>query len=232
MSSVICWNFTSAACCGRSKIVLRANIFCTIKTFIQLLFYTPDQIFEPLIFAKSVDLIFSSPEPKTQWWANRIGRPLSSICTYVCMYVCVCVYVCVCLSLSVCVCEHFQSSSPQKPLGQLMSNFICSFHGMGERKFVQLVQVTWPRWPPCPYMVNLEKSFTTEPRGRWPWNLVCSIRCLSTIKYVQIMTLGWPWPILWQDQTWSLMLLYGKKSKILEFSETIVVYDGKVGRFS
>ena len=30
--------------------------------------------------------------------------------------------------------------------------FIWSRHGMGERKFVQTVLVTWTRWPPCPYM--------------------------------------------------------------------------------
>ena len=34
---------------------------------------------------------------------------------------------------------------------------------------------------------------------------------------------------LWQGQIWSLMLLYGEKGTI---SETIVVYDIKVGRFS
>ena len=36
----------------------------------------------------------------------------------------------------------FQTSSPQKPLGQSKSNLIWSVHGMGERKFVLLVQVT------------------------------------------------------------------------------------------
>ena len=41
------------------------------------------------------------------------------------------------------------------------------------------------------------------------------------------MTLGWPWPILRQGQIWFLMLLYGKKGKTMDFSETIVVYDLK-----
>ena len=27
-------------------------------------------------------------------------------------------------------------------------------YGAGKRKFVQMVQVTWPRWQPCPYMVK------------------------------------------------------------------------------
>ena len=39
------------------------------------------------------------------------------------------------------------------------------------------------------------------------------------------MTLGWPWPILWQGQILSFMLLYGKKVKRMDFSETIVVCD-------
>ena len=76
------------------------------------------------------------------------------------------------------------------------------------------------------YGKNLKKS-SSEPKGRWPWNLLCSIGSSSTTKFVQMMTLGWPWPILWQGQIWSLMLLYGKKEK-LDFSETIVVYDLKI----
>ena len=50
--------------------------------------------------------------------------------------------------------QHFQTSSPLKPLGQLNSNFIWRLLRMGERKFVQMFLVTWPRWPPCPYMVK------------------------------------------------------------------------------
>ena len=52
------------------------------------------------------------------------------------------------------VCQHFQTSSPLKPLGQLNSNFIWRLLRMGERKFVQMFLGTWPRWPPCPYMVK------------------------------------------------------------------------------
>ena len=44
------------------------------------------------------------------------------------------------------------TSFPQKPLGQSKSNFAWSLHAIGERTFVQTVQVTWPRWPPCPYI--------------------------------------------------------------------------------
>ena len=63
------------------------------------------------------------------------------------------------------------------------------------------------------YGKNLKISSSLEPKGWWPWNLVCSIGYSSTTKFVQMVPLGWPWPILWQGQIWSLMLLYGKKIK-------------------
>ena len=47
-----------------------------------------------------------------------------------------------------------------------------------------------------------------------------------------MMPLGWLWPIFWQGQIWSPMLLYEKKVKTKAFSETIVVYDIKVDRCS
>ena len=34
---------------------------------------------------------------------------------------------------------------------------------MGERKFAQMVLVTWPRWSPCPYMVK--KKFSKTKRS-------------------------------------------------------------------
>ena len=45
---------------------------------------------------------------------------------YVCIYMCVCMYVCICVCvyLCMCVCQHFQTSSSLKPLGQLKPNFI------------------------------------------------------------------------------------------------------------
>ena len=80
-----------------------------------------------------------------------------------------------------------------------------------EKKFVQTVQVTWPRWPPHPHMVKILKKSSQEQKGWWPWKLVRCAGCSSITKFFQIMTLSWPWPILWQGQIWSLMLLYGKK---------------------
>ena len=69
----------------------------------------------------------------------------------------------------------FQRSSSPKSLGQSKPNFIWSLSGMGERKFVHRVWVTWPRWPPCPYMVKTLQKSSPEPKGQWLWGLVCSI---------------------------------------------------------
>ena len=122
--------------------------------------------------------LFSSPEPKAHRWANSIPVTPASV-----------------RRLSSVVCQHFQTSSPLKLLGQLNSYFICRLLRMGERKFAQMVLVTWPRWPSRPYMVKtLKKSSSPEPEGRWPWDLVCSIGVVGPTKFVQMMILGWPWP--------------------------------------
>ena len=62
-----------------------------------------------------------------------------------------------------------------------------------------MVQVTWPRWPPCPYMVKtFKKSSSPEPEVLWSWNLVCSIGDSSSTKFYK----WWPWV--------DLDLFYGK----------------------
>ena len=122
--------------------------------------------------------IFSSPELKAHWWANIIPvTPASGV------------------RPSSVIRQHFQTSSSLKLLGQLNSYFIWRLLRMGERKFVQMVLVTWPRWPPRPYMVKtLKKSSSPEPESQWPWDLVCSIGVVEPTKFVQMMILGWPWP--------------------------------------
>ena len=81
-----------------------------------------------------------SPELKSYWWAYRIGRPPSSVCpSFVCR-------------------PHSLNIFSSETLGQSKSNFIWSLHGMGERKFVQMKQVTWTSWPPYPYMVKTLKN--------------------------------------------------------------------------
>ena len=109
------------------------------------------------------------------------------------------------------VCQRFQTSSPLKPLGRLKPNFMWSSLWMGEQKFLQMVLVTWPRWPPCPYRVKILKHLLRNQRADdlVTWYAVSGARLLP--NFVQIMTLGWPWPILRQGQIYCLMLSYGKK---------------------
>ena len=77
------------------------------------------------------DPFVSSPEPKAPRWAISKPVTLASV-------------------VRPSVHQPFQTSFPLKPLGQLNSNFIWRLLRMGERKFVQMFLVTWPRWSPCP----------------------------------------------------------------------------------
>ena len=77
----------------------------------------------------------SSPEPKAHGWANSIPVTPASV-------------------RRPSVRPQFQTSSPLKPKGQLNSNFIWRLRRTREWKFVQMVLVTWPRWPPRPYKVK------------------------------------------------------------------------------
>ena len=147
-------------------------------------------LFVPLFF-------ISLPEPKAQWWAYRIGSPLSS---YVCVYVCMCVN----------IFKHLLHRNHWANQSQI--SFGASMGWGNESLFNWSSHMTKMATMPI-YGKNLKKSSSLEPKGRWPWNLVCSIGCSSTTNFVQMMILGWPWPILRQGQIWSLMLLYGKKVK-------------------
>ena len=50
---------------------------------------------------------------------------------------------------------------------QIKLKFYMEIFRTWEQKFVQMVLVTCPRWPPCPYMVKtLQKSSSPEPEGR------------------------------------------------------------------
>ena len=98
----------------------------------------------------------------------------------------------------------------------------------------QMVQATWSIWPPCPLMKKKKKlkiSSSLELKGWWLRKLVCSIGYLSTTKFVQMMTLGLPWPIYDKVIFGPLCFCMGK-GKTMDFSETVVIPDIKVGRFS
>ena len=84
----------------------------------------------------SMRFSISSPEPKAHLWAYRIGKPPSSV---VCR-------------LSVRRPHSLDISS--ETAWPIKVKFHLEPPWDGERKFVQTMQVTWPRWPPCPYKVK------------------------------------------------------------------------------
>ena len=128
--------------------------------------------------------------------------------------------------------QHFQTSFPSKPLDRLKLNFMWSLHGIWEQKFIQMIQLTGPMWLPCPYMVKTLNNLLF-------WNQKADdfeswYAALGT--WVLLNLFKW-WPRV------DLHLFYGRvkfgpfcfcmgKSKIIDFSETIVFHDIKVGRFS
>ena len=103
------------------------------------------------------------------------------------------------------------------------------FHGMREQNIYQMVQVTWPRWPPCPYMVKHEKFFFSGTKR--PMTLkVCMQN--QVLKYYQVCSNDDPGLTLTYFTTRLNLVPYTvvwEKVKTMDFSETIVVYDIKVG---
>ena len=62
---------------------------------------------------------------------------------------------------------------------------------IGEPKLIQIVLVTWPRWPQRPYMVKTLKIFSSlEPKGQWPCDLICCIGDVGPTRFAQMMNLG------------------------------------------
>ena len=55
--------------------------------------------------------------------------------------------------------HYLQTSSSQKRFGQLKPNFLWSLFGKWGHQFINMVFVTWPRWPSCLYMVKTLKIF-------------------------------------------------------------------------
>ena len=107
-----------------------------------------------------------------------------------------------------------------------------SLRGMRERKLVQIVEVTWPKWPPCPYLV---KPFN----NLFLWNLTADdLETWHAVLCTRLL------PNLFKlCPRGDLDLFYGKikfgpacfcTGKIYNngFFETIIIYDIKVGRCS
>ena len=121
------------------------------------------------------------------------------------------------------------TSSRLKPLSRLKLNFIWRLFGLRERKFVQMVVVTWPRWPPYPYVIKtLKKLFLRNQKAddRETWCAELSAQVLSNLfKW-------WPWvdlDLFCGKVKFGPVCFLWEKGKAMGFSETIVVYDDKVG---
>ena len=94
------------------------------------------------------------------------------------------------------VCQHFQTSSPFKPLGQLNSNSTWNLLTTRERKFVQMVMVTWRRWPPRPYVVKPFKNLLLQNQkaddlgtwcvalGGWAYQVCSNNESWLTLTYL------------------------------------------------
>ena len=126
--------------------------------------------------------------------------------------------------------QYLQTSFPEKTAKPIEVKFHVEPQWDGGTK-VQTVQVTWPRWPPCSHMVKHEKFFFSGTKKPMTLNVCMQYRLLEYYQVFQMMTLDWPWPILRQGQIWSPIPVL-EKVKTMYFSETIVVYDIKVGRCS
>ena len=92
---------------------------------------------------------------------------------------------------------------------RLKPYLIWSLLGLKERKLVQMVQVTWPRWPPCWYLMKTLLRMTTFTFDYLPWYLYSvSDNCIreSTLAqwlehwiFVQATRIQTP-PELWNFQ--------------------------------
>ena len=104
--------------------------------------------------------------------------------------------------------------------------------GLGERRLVEMVPVTWPRWPPCPiYGENLSLLCCNRKADDLEsWYATSSTQVLpSLFKWCPWFDLD-----LFYDKVKfdPLCFCMGEKNKTMDFSETIVVYGIKVGRWS
>ena len=91
-----------------------------------------------------------------------------------------------------------------------------------------MVQVTWPRWPPCPYMVKTFKNLLLQNQKSYDletWHVALGTQA------VQSLYKWWPGLTLTYFMARSNLVPYAfvwEKGKTMDFSETIVIYDLKL----
>ena len=132
-------------------------------------------------------------------------------------------------SLGLNVCQHFQSISPLKQLGQFQSNFVCSISGhMGVLSLFKWSWVTWPTWPSWPYMVKTLKHFLQNP-----WVVCLETWYVTSVhKYYQVSSNGDSRLTMTHFCLRSNLFLWAVewgKGDTSHFSKTMVVCDMKVG---
>ena len=136
---------------------------------------------------------------------------------------CACMYVCM---------ATFSNIFSSETTSRLKPNFIWSLLETGERKFVQMVLVTWPRWPPYPYIVKTLKSLLLRNQKA---NDFETWYAASGTWVIPNLFKWWSWVDLDLFYARSNLVPYAfvwQKGKTMDFSETIVVYDVKVCRCS
>ena len=78
----------------------------------------------------------------------------------------------------------------QKHLGDLEPKLIWKPKGNGKWKFIQMSWVTWPIWPPCPYMVKTLKNLlllNQMTNDLETWFVASSMHVLPSLFKL------WPW---------------------------------------
>ena len=72
----------------------------------------------------------------------------------------------------------------QRQLGHLEPKVIWKLTGEWQWKFIQMSLVTWPTWPPCPYIVKTLKNFLLRKKQTndlETWYVALSIQVLSRL---------------------------------------------------
>ena len=78
----------------------------------------------------------------------------------------------------------------QKQLGHLEPKLTWKLKGEWEWKFIQMSLVTWPTWPPCPYMVKTLKNLVLQNQltnDLETWCVALSMPVLPRLFKL------WPW---------------------------------------
>ena len=99
---------------------------------------------------------------------------------------------------------------------------------MREQKFAQMLLVTRPSWPPCPYMVKTYRIFFSVTRRPMTLNLGMHHR---VIEYYQLCSNDEPRLTMTYFTERSNLVpcaFVWEKGKTVDFSETIVIYDLKL----